>query len=239
MHPKPQMLFLAVVPLLFLVNGGCVITHRDSREAQTDSQSVELGKAEMVNLDIEFAAGDLKVEGGAEKLLEADWRYGAPGLKPEVRYEESSFRGRLSVRRIRSATFGSNNSDQWNMRLNEQVPFDVQLRIGAGDAKIDLSTMKLRGVDVHMGAGRLRLDLNGNYQKNFPVKVRGGVGEVTLKLPKDVGVQAKASGGIGQVHATGLDQQGSTYTNRAFGKSKVTIAVDVQGGVGQINLVGE
>src|SRR5690242_6676116 len=42
---------------------------------QTESQSVDLGGAKSVNVNIKMGAGSLDVAGGAEKLLQADFTY--------------------------------------------------------------------------------------------------------------------------------------------------------------------
>ena len=57
-----------------------------------------------------------------------------------------------------------------------------------------------------------------------------------MLLPSEVGVKAKAEGGLGKIDAKGLKRQGDSYVNGAYGDSDVTLDVDVQGGVGQINL---
>jgi hypothetical protein len=55
-------------------------------------------------------------------------------------------------------------------------------------------------------------------------------------LPSEIGVRATAQGGLGKIDAEGLEKEGSAYVNDAYGNSEVTLEVDVQGGVGQINL---
>jgi hypothetical protein len=55
-------------------------------------------------------------------------------------------------------------------------------------------------------------------------------------LPSEVGVRARAEGGLGKINAEGLQKQGDSYVNDAYGSSDVTLDVDVQGGVGEINL---
>jgi len=46
----------------------------------------------------------------------------------------------------------------------------------------------------------------------------------------------RAEGGIGKINAEGLDKEGDSYVNDAYGNSEVTVNVEVQGGVGEINL---
>jgi len=67
--------------------------------------------------------------------------------------------------------------------------------------------------------------------------VHGGVGKVTLHLPSDVGVRATVHGGLGAIHANGFSKSGDSYTNSAYGKSKATVNIQVEGGLGEVNLM--
>jgi len=66
--------------------------------------------------------------------------------------------------------------------------------------------------------------------------VRGGAGEVTVLLPSQVGVRVNAGTRLGRVNAQGLQQRGEAFVNDAYGDSEITLEVDVEGGLGQINL---
>jgi predicted membrane protein len=99
--------------------------------------------------------------------------------------------------------------------------------------------MDVTEVELHIGAGQVQLDLTGPRKSDLNVSVKGGVGQATIRLPKDVGVTAHASGGIGSVHTEGLHENGSEYTNDAYGKSPHKITLDVQGGIGEIELIQE
>jgi hypothetical protein len=87
-----------------------------------------------------------------------------------------------------------------------------------------------------MGVGRTTIDLTGAYDSDLLARVRGRVGEATVRLPGEVGVRVEANGGLGQINAEGLQKEGDSYVNDAYGDSEVTLDVDVKGGVGQINL---
>ena len=54
-----------------------------------------------------------------------------------------------------------------------------------------------------------------------------GADEVTVLLSRQVGVR---------VNAEGLQQRGEAFVNDADGDSEVTLEVNVEGGLGQINL---
>ena len=73
---------------------------------------------------------------------------------------------------------------------------DLEVNLGAGTSEINLS----------------RIDLTS-------LRIKGGLGETTLHLPQDMGVRVDVNTGLGTVNASGLEQNGSTYTNAAFGES--------------------
>ena len=57
-----------------------------------------------------------------------------------------------------------------------------------------------------MGVGELKMDLRGTPKHDYNVDIRGGVGEATVHLPRDIGVYATGSGGIGEIHLKGGDR---------------------------------
>ena len=87
-----------------------------------------------------------------------------------------------------------------------------------------------------MGVGETVVDLTGEWKKDFRARIHGGIGQATVRFPRDVGVRVQARGGIGEIRAHDFAKDGDTYTNEAYGKSPVTLAVEVEGGIGQINL---
>jgi hypothetical protein len=62
------------------------------------------------------------------------------------------------------------------------------------------------------------------------------VGELTVVLPRRVGVRVTARHGIGEIEADGLRQDGDTYVNSAYGSTHGTVNVTVEQGVGTIVL---
>ena len=120
--------------------------------------------------------------------------------------------------------------------LNDEVPIDLRVQMGAGESDLDLDSLALTGLTFEMGAGRTTVDLTGDYKQDFDASIQGGVGQATVLLPSEVGVRARAQGGLGKINAEGLHREGDSYVNDAYGSSDVTLDVDVQGGVGEINL---
>jgi predicted membrane protein len=179
------------------------------------------------------------VRGGAGKLMDADFTYNVPAWKPDIRYHSAGSAGDLTVEQRGPTSSHGNAKNRWDLRFNDNVPLDFRVEFGAGEARLNLGTLSLRSVELEMGAGTLRMDLRGAPTKDYSVRIRGGVGEATVYLPKQIGISATASGGIGDISVTGLRKIGDRYVNDAYDRAPVRIRLDVQGGVGQINLIAE
>ncbi len=213
-------------------------TQQEVGKLQRESKSVDPQDAESVRTKLQMGAGELKLTGGADQLMEGDFSYNVADWKPEVSYDVSGDEGELVVRQGGSegSNLGGDARNEWDIRLNDEVPTDLVVRLGAGESDLDLDSLTLTGLNLQMGAGKTTVDLTGDYARDFDAGIQGGVGEATVLLPSEVGVEAKAEGGLGKIDAEGLKRVGDSYVNAAYGESDVNLSVGVQGGVGQINL---
>lgn len=222
-----------------LLLGGCVVNFEPAGPDQHETQSIDLDKSEMVRVEIKLGAGELHVDSGSPKLMDADFTYNVPSWKPTVRYTANGFRGTLTIEQPGHTHGGSHVNYKWDLRLNNKVPMDISAELGAGEARMNLGDLDLRSVRVDMGVGQLRLDLRGKPSRDYSVNINGGVGEATVYLPPAAGIIARASGGIGDITVRGLEKRGGEWINPAHEQAPVTIHVDVHGGVGHISLIAE
>ncbi|MFL5734091.1 MAG: toast rack family protein, partial [Chloroflexia bacterium] len=208
---------------------------------KTDTKSVPLGSAQSVNVNVKMNQGKLTLAGGASgsNLLDANFTYNVAEWKPLVDYTESGGQGNLTVSVPESDKINrtsGNVQNDWDLRLNNDVQKSLTANMGAGQASLKLGGLNLTKVDLNTGAAQSTIDLSGDWKQNATIGIKSGVGETTVRLPKDVGVTVNAKGGLGKVEANGLKANGNTYTNDAYGNSPVTLTIDVSVGIGNIIL---
>jgi hypothetical protein len=229
------------LPLLFagaVWFTGCVEVRNGPTEHE--SRVIPRDASKSLRVDLRMGAGTLRVRGGSDKLLVGDFTYNVPDWKPDIRYNSNETRGTLSIEQPgRHHTTIGRLHYEWSLRLNDDVPTDLNVNFGAGEATLDVGSLYLRVVDVNMGVGQLVLDLRGTPRHDYEVHIQGGVGEATVRLPANVGVSARGSGGIGSIEVRGLHKEGSRWINDAYDSSKTQIRVDVSGGIGSIKLIAE
>jgi len=206
-------------------------------ELQTETRSVKLGDAKTVRAEIRMGAGEMKLAGGARELLEADFSYHAARWKPEVEYSVSGTRGLLIVRQPEGSRGPMGPSHyQWDLRFNNKVPLELNVHLGAGKSELSLGSLALTNLQLETGVGETVVDLTGDWKNDLEAHIKGGVGKATVRLPRDVGVEVHAKGGIGEVRPGELKKEGDAYVNDAYGKSPVTLRINVETGIGEINL---
>jgi len=188
------------------------------------------------NVELDMGAGELRLRGGATKILEGRFEYNVEGAKPLVKSSINGSHATITIREPEHLRLGGNRRYLWDLQLNDNQLLDLALNCGAGEAKLNLGSLSLRHIEVHMGAGQVDLDLRGKPTRDYDVKISGGVGQANVRLPRDVGIWAEAHGGIGSINVTGLDKRGDHWENDLYDKAKVNVRLEVSGGIGEIRI---
>ena len=124
-----------------------------------------------------------------------------------------------------------------DLKLSSLSLSRLDIDAGAGDVTVDLAgAPSLTRLNIDIGAGEVTVDLSGDWQVDLDAEIKGGAGRATVRLPRDVGVRVEVEGGLAKINASGLKKDGDAYVNDAYGKSEVTLHIDVKAGLGAINL---
>jgi hypothetical protein len=222
--------------ILLLVIFGIALSFRASSRQVHEVEAIERQGSEPVHVHIHMPAGELRLSGGSSKLMEADFKYDETEGKPKISYQVSSQGGQLDLAQPgRKFHFGRTHND-WDIRLGNNIPMELTIDMGAGQSDVKVGDLSLNRLEINMGAGQVIADLTGDWKKDLEASIRGGVGNAVIRLPEDVGVRVHATGGIGSISAGGLRREGNEYSNEMYGKSPVTLRLDISGGVGNIEL---
>ena len=124
--------------------------------------------------------------------------------------------------------------NRWDLALASGVPTNISLKMGVGQGAIDLSGVDVRHLEAVTGVGETEIDLNGPRSADVSGTITTGVGETTVRLPSNVGVQITGGGdGLGNVSSEGLTG-GNVLTNEAWSQPGPKITLKVVRGVGDI-----
>jgi len=210
-----------------------------SGHSSHDTKTVNLQGAKAVHMNLEMPAGELRFEGGAQQLLEAEFWRGSSWGAPEVDYSVENGLGSLTINQEKGGQIVGPSDNTWSLKVNDTTPIELKVDVGAGKGEFHLARVNLTSLELNIGAGQATVDLTGERAKDLQAEIHGGVGEAIVRLPKNIGVVATVHGGLGSVDVHGLKEEDGQYINAAYGKSPNTIRLTVEGGIGHIRLEQE
>lgn len=209
-------------------------------ELTSETRNVQAGGATSLNAAIKMMAGTFQLLGGAMDIMDASFTYDDADWKPpSVEYSvddagvgslivEQKATGRPAMRQGRC---------EWVLRLSQDLPMNLSVRVGAGKADMRLGAMTLDQLHVEGGVGELALDLSGEWKQSMRAFIKSGIGDTTLRLPQNVGVRIQSTVGLGSIQTQNLNWDSQAYTNALYGQSAVSLDITIEGGMGKINLI--
>lgn len=228
-----------ILAAAFIFMGCKVFNISTGGETIRETLSVDPQGAATVSVQLEIDMGELKIQSMGGTLLQGDFQYNVPEWKPQMGYEVAGDKGVLRLSQTGTDTSLVKDAvNEWDLRLGEGLPMDLEINFGAGMSDIDLSRIDVTSLRISTGAGDLELDLRGAYTHDIDIIINHGLGELTLQLPSDLGVRVDLNHGVGQVNASGLEQNGSVYTNSLYGESSPRLNIQIEAGAGDVNLEG-
>lgn len=199
--------------------------------------------AESVEARIRMGVGRLKVSGGADTLMEADFDYRPDSWNPNVSYSLEGSRGVLTVSQPEGhgRDLGRRFENEWDVSFDETMPLDLTVEQGVGESELELGGLNLRSLTVQGGAGSTIVDLTGTPRGDLRAEIESGVGEITVRVPRDVGVKLFGIyDGLGDWQAEGFTQRGENESvNAAYDSAKVRFDISIQRGVGSVRVEQE
>jgi hypothetical protein len=204
---------------------------------QQVSQSLEGATSADVTIDFSFGTLQLASLSGSNELITGtiDKRPNE-NVTTSFNSEGDTAYFALESRDARVFPFvGRNEERTWDLKLNPDVPTNLKVNTGAGNATMDLSELNLTGLDLNGGVGNTTLTLprHGRLQTS----VDAGVGNVTIIVPGSMAARVNIDQGLGHVSVLGtFDRDGDAYVSKGYDNSKDRIDLKVNGGIGGITI---
>jgi hypothetical protein len=126
-----------------------------------------------------------------------------------------------------------NESLAWELELNDEIPMELNIDTGVGQAVIDLRDLILTGLDLNVGVGQMEVFMPA--EGDFSGRIEGGVGELIVRIPAGAAIRVRVNTGLGGVSVQGdFNRSGNTYTSDSFDSDADHIELFVNGGIGSI-----
>lgn len=158
-------------------------------------------------LDLTLGAVDADVELGGLRVSALDLKTGAS--RSVVRFSQPN------LARCRSARFSAGAAE-----------LSV---IGLGNSRCD-------DIEFEGGVGRVTLDFSGSWTSSARVQVKMAVGELTLRLPRNVGVRIAMDKFLSRFAPAGLVLRGNQFVSPGYDRSQRKLDLDLTTAMGGVNV---
>ncbi|MFZ4828686.1 MAG: hypothetical protein ACOYLB_15155 [Phototrophicaceae bacterium] len=184
-------------------------------------------RAIMANIALELSVGTAQVFAlptHSSQLVEAQLSY-LGSLDFSVMGDAQR---KVLLRQSSPLTLGWANPKHWTTRphwhigLTQDIPLDLYVKGGVGEATLDLTHLTLSNLEVEANVSSFLIKLP-QHKPFFTGTVRGGAGAITLQVPADAHGKLFIRGGLGELDL--IIQEGAH------------VRVDVLNGVGRTELV--
>lgn len=214
------------------------VTDKIEPDSKTVTKNINLeSEINTINHIISIGEGNVTIKGGSQDAVNAKFIYNIPSWAPEISNSASGNIQNISISQPHNKNISNKSSTYiWDLTLNKNTSSNLTLNMGAGKVNADLRDINLKDLNVQSGVGEFVLDISGDYKQSINAKIKGGVGDITLYIPKNIGTNVSVSKGLGEVKCDSLTKTEDGYKNDSYGKTSNSINIDVETGVGSVTI---
>lgn len=194
--------------------------------SELDLQDLDLGDMEVEG----GKAGEMELVLGRSVSTELELRTGA--TRSEIRL------GGVPLTSLRIFTGAS----QTTLDFDEPNPVRMsRLHLKAGAAELEarkLGNARASEIVVESAVGEVDLDFSGEWTRDVTARVKTGIGQVVLRIPRDLGVRVEKTSLLSSFSGIGLEKtEGGTYRTDNWSEADHHLDLSVEAAFGSIRVV--
>lgn len=174
-------------------------------------------------------SGRLELALGQRVPLTLDLKFGAVEADVEL--------GGLRVKELKIAT-GASATKLNVASLNPVNCAEMKFEVGAAEFEATgLGNLNCEVINVAGGVGDMTLDFNGAWRVNSSVDIDMGLGSLTLRVPRGLGVSVKKTGVLASFDSQELVKRGNTFYSENWDSATNRISFNIDAALGSIRMV--
>jgi hypothetical protein len=199
-----------------------------------------LGNLTSAKILVELPASNVKLsalELGSLLAVKGTIKYSQIFPKPEVKSEENLNQGYFTLNQGKnpSLPFLSGFASDSEFKISRLIPVEVVIKTTAGKNNLDFTQLRLNSLRIETGATQTKITFSKNYSAK--VYIHSSAGFVTLKIPKEIAAQIKAS----DMKNLSLDKNrfqtnGNLFKSKDFELATTKLTIEISSGATRISV---
>ncbi|MXV50827.1 hypothetical protein GS399_07560 [Pedobacter sp. HMF7647] len=204
----------------------------DSTKTSNTNFSEPFANTPRAELNITGGAVEYFIKDTTNNLFDADVKQ-----KGQARYSLQKISGdsldvlNFKMNDKKNFHFGDDGDNDAHIRLSTKPIWDINLKMGAGEANFDLVPYKIRNLTLKGGAAEFNVKV-GMPQEATTLSAETGMADINISIPKEAGCKITVQTGLSSRTFDGFSkQQDGTYVTSNFNTSAKKIFVNLKGGL--------
>ncbi len=232
------LIFLAVLLYgIFGINNGLSMKYGYQLPSNyTENHNYNLSKQEKTEqgqLNMTLGAGEIRLSSTDDNLVQL--KSNIPELQYEHKLENSEQKVIMDISK-RDYVFNARNNHMFcYLELHEDVTWDMDLKLGAAKADLNLTDLIVGDLNLDVGAADLKLSLGGKSSLG-EIEINAGASNVEIYLPKDAGIRIKLESALSSnnIESLGLVKKDDFFESPDFEGKTSKYILTVKMGVGNL-----
>lgn len=194
------------------------------------TKTIELKGEKHLTVKMDIGAGiiDLRRNRTGD-LLNAEVEYDSDELRVDIEYDAEKDEGTLYLESEskRKGIDLDKEDHYWNLEFTDKIPISFEIDVGACEAELDFTGLKMDGLDMDLGASSVDVD----FQVPNPVRIK--------KMSIDVGASRLSINGLGNANFGRLSFDGGVgdFTLDFYGDFDHRGYIDIDVGLGSLTIL--
>lgn len=224
---------LAILGFGWLYNNQKILTG-DSNSTSI-SEPLEAGTTSG-DLNLKFGAAKMNISSGTDKFVEgsADTFSGV-----DISRSTSGATQKVEIDQVsnKPVFWGGRGRNTIDLKLNESIPYDLNLDTGASQFDLDLSKLKITAFTINGGATSGEVKLS-NLTNECDVEIASGASSFTLKVPQNSALKIDNKAGLSSNNFKNLnlEQDGNVWQTAGYNGAEKRIKITFSAGASSINI---
>lgn len=202
----------------------------------TENHNYNLSKqdeTELGQLNMTLGAGEIRLSSTDENLVQL--QSNIPDLQYDHKLDNNQQKATIDISK-REYVFSAKNTHRFCfVELHEDVTWEMDLKLGAAKADLNLTDLKVNNIDLDVGAADLKLSL-GSKSSLGEININAGASDLDIYVPQDAGLRIKLESALSSnnIESLGLVKKGDYFESADYESQTNKYNLTIKMGVGNL-----
>jgi len=199
-------------------------------------ETKEYPEIERASIKLNLDVGKLVLGESTPLLYECISQYRFKEFEPFEKFSRTEKEADILIYHspITRKVISTNIKNNWQLKLNNQIIYDLSVETGAIDVDCNLSDFKVEKLYIESGASNINLVLP---QYNSKIIIDTGVSNINIAIPKNVGATVNIDSGIAVKDLDDFIKRNGTFISHNYNESEYKTEIEIDCGVSNIDIV--